>query len=97
MAEAMRTYREGERFPGRIGRTWEDSEPAFPMPPSAPEGAPNVLYVIIDDIGFGWTEPFGGLIRNPQHPAAGRQRAALHQLHHHRVVLTDPVVPDHRA
>jgi arylsulfatase A-like enzyme len=65
MADAMKTYREGERFPGRIGRTWEESEPAFPMPPSAPEGAPNILYVIIDDIGFGWTETFGGLIRTP--------------------------------
>jgi arylsulfatase A-like enzyme len=65
MADAMKTYREGERFPGRIGPTWEDSEPAFPMPPAAPEGAPNILYVIVDDIGFGWTGPFGGLIRTP--------------------------------
>jgi hypothetical protein len=67
MPGAMKTYREGERFPGRIGRTWEDSEPAFPMPPAAPAGAPNVLY----DIGFGWTQPFGGLIRTPniQRPA----------------------------
>ncbi|WGL52589.1 sulfatase-like hydrolase/transferase [Nocardioides sp. BP30] len=61
----MRTYLEGERFPGEIGRTWEDSEPAFPMPPTAPADAPNVSYVIIDDIGFGWIEPFGGLIRTP--------------------------------
>jgi arylsulfatase len=36
--EAMKTSREGERFPSRIGRTFEDSEPAFSMPPSAPEG-----------------------------------------------------------
>ena len=56
----MRTYREGERFPGQIGRTFEDSEPAFPMPPSAPDGAPNVLAIVIDDIGFGSIEPFGG-------------------------------------
>jgi arylsulfatase A-like enzyme len=61
----MKTYREGERFPGEVGRTWEDSEPAFPVPPAAPEGAPNVLAVIIDDIGFGWIEPFGGAIRTP--------------------------------
>jgi hypothetical protein len=49
----MKTYREGERFPGEIGRTWEDSDPAFPMPPSAPEDAPNVRCVVVDDIGFG--------------------------------------------
>src|SRR6476659_1768982 len=63
--QAMKTYREGERFPGRIGRTYADSEPAFPVPPAAPAGAPNVLYVVIDDIGFGWIAPFGGRIRTP--------------------------------
>jgi hypothetical protein len=53
MADAMKTYRGGERFPGRIGRTYEDSEAALPMPPDAPEGAPSILYVVIDDISFG--------------------------------------------
>jgi hypothetical protein len=61
----MKTYREGERFPGEIGRTWEDSDPAFPMPPSAPQDAPNVLCVVVDNIGFGWIESFGGEIRTP--------------------------------
>ena len=63
--EPMKTYQEGERFPGHIGRTYQDSEAAFPMPPTAPKDAPNVLYIIIDDIGFGWTETFGGLIHTP--------------------------------
>ena len=31
----------------------------------APEGAPNVVIVLIDDIGFGATEPFGGPIETP--------------------------------
>src|ERR1700733_87599 len=61
----MKTSRGGERAPGQIGRTWEASDPAFPMPPSAPEDAPNVLCVVVDDIGFGWIEPFGGEIRTP--------------------------------
>ena len=56
----MQTYHEGERFPGRIGRTYQDSEAAFPMPPTAPDGAPNVLYIIIDDIGFGWSSRSAG-------------------------------------
>ncbi|MGB1138762.1 MAG: hypothetical protein ACPGZT_07420, partial [Luminiphilus sp.] len=30
-----------------------------------PEGAPNVVIVLIDDIGFGATEPFGGAIETP--------------------------------
>lgn len=31
----------------------------------APEGAPNVVVVLIDDIGFGATAPFGGAIETP--------------------------------
>jgi len=31
----------------------------------APDGAPNVLIVLIDDLGFGATETFGGPIRTP--------------------------------
>lgn len=31
----------------------------------APEGSPNVVIVLIDDIGFGATETFGGGIKTP--------------------------------
>jgi arylsulfatase len=64
-AKAVKTYVEGQPFPGRIGRTWDVSEPAFPVPPSPPKGAPNVLYVILDDVGYGWSSTFGGLIDTP--------------------------------
>ena len=36
-----------------------------PFQVEAPEGAPNVVIVLIDDIGFGATEPFGGSIETP--------------------------------
>ncbi len=36
-----------------------------PFHVDAPEGAPNVVIVLIDDIGFGATEPFGGAIETP--------------------------------
>lgn len=61
----VKTYREGERFPGRIGRTWDVSEPAFPMPPTPPHGAPNIVYIVLDDVGFGWSSTFGGLVETP--------------------------------
>jgi arylsulfatase A-like enzyme len=61
----MKTYRQGERFPGHIGRTWKQSEPAFPVPPKAPAGAPNILYVVLDDVGYGWCDTFGGLVETP--------------------------------
>ncbi|MBW1646084.1 MAG: sulfatase-like hydrolase/transferase, partial [Deltaproteobacteria bacterium] len=31
----------------------------------APEGAPNVVIVLVDDLGFGATSPFGGPIKTP--------------------------------
>jgi arylsulfatase A-like enzyme len=33
--------------------------------PIAPEGAPNVLYIVLDDVGFSAMEPFGGMIETP--------------------------------
>jgi hypothetical protein len=33
--------------------------------PMAPEGAPNVLYIVLDDVGFSAIEPWGGLIESP--------------------------------
>ena len=32
---------------------------------TAPKGAPNVIVILIDDMGFGVTEPFGGQIKTP--------------------------------
>src|SRR6201999_4673804 len=61
----MKTYVEGQPFPGRIGRTWDVSEPAFPVEPKPPKGAPNILYIVLDDVGFGWSSTFGGLIDTP--------------------------------
>jgi arylsulfatase A-like enzyme len=33
--------------------------------PIAPEGTPNVLYIVLDDVGFSAMEPFGGMIETP--------------------------------
>jgi arylsulfatase len=33
--------------------------------PKVPEGAPNVLFIVWDDTGFGALEPFGGPIAMP--------------------------------
>ncbi|SDF14129.1 arylsulfatase [Terriglobus roseus] len=53
-------------FPGEIGRTYLDSDPAkFPKPVQAPEGAPNILLILIDDCGFGEFSTFGGGIPSP--------------------------------
>lgn len=53
-------------FPGNIGRTFKDSDPAqFPQPVPAPKGAPNVVLILIDDAGFGQFSTFGGGVPSP--------------------------------
>lgn len=48
---------------GKIGPTSEESDPAaWPIEVSAPKGAPNVLLIMTDDVGFGATQTFGGAI-----------------------------------
>lgn len=58
-------YPSGSSFPGVIGRTFDASTPAWPKPLRAKEGAPNVLFVILDDTGFGQLGCFGSPIRTP--------------------------------
>src|SRR5262245_2519378 len=54
------------RYPNaKISTTFKDSTPDFPKPRSAPEGAPNVLLVLLDDVGFGCSSAFGGLVEMP--------------------------------
>jgi len=48
-------------FRGTIGAKYKTSKSDFPQPISPPNGAPNVLLVLVDDLGFGGASPFGGL------------------------------------
>ena len=54
-------------FGGAIARTMDEAvaDWSFIPGPKAPENAPNVLIVLVDDAGFGGPEPFGGEIRTP--------------------------------
>ncbi|MGI9578767.1 MAG: arylsulfatase, partial [Microthrixaceae bacterium] len=52
-------------FSGVIGRYRDESEPAWPDTPVAPEGAPNVLLVLLDDVGFAQLGCFGSSIPTP--------------------------------
>jgi hypothetical protein len=52
-------------FNGKIGRTAKDSTPDFPKGIEAPKGAPNVLLIMTDDVGFGASSTFGGPIQTP--------------------------------
>ena len=54
-------------FGGVMGRTMGESVGDWTIVPGpkAPDGAPNVLIVLIDDAGFGGPDTFGGAIRTP--------------------------------
>jgi hypothetical protein len=45
-------YPEGSRFTGMIGRTADESSPAWPTVPRAPKDSPDVLFVVPDDTGL---------------------------------------------
>jgi len=52
-------------FQGKIERTLKGSVPDFPKGVEAPAGAPNVLLILTDDVGFGASSTFGGPIQTP--------------------------------
>ena len=78
---ALREYGSGSRFPGVIGRTDDVSEPAWPEPQRAASGAPNVLFVVLDDTGFGHLGCYGSPIATPNFDrlaAAGARYSNMH-------------------
>jgi arylsulfatase A-like enzyme len=76
-------------FPGEIGRTYLDSDPAqFPKPVQAPEGAPNILLILIDDAGFGQFSTFGGGIPSPTMDRLAAE--GLRYNHFHTTALCSP-------
>ncbi len=59
-------YDPSSAFPGVIGRTADESSPAWPAPVRAAEGAPNVLMIVLDDTGFGHLGCYGSPINTPR-------------------------------
>ena len=54
-------------FRGRIGTNYKNSTPDFApaLPVTAPDGAPNLLIVVLDDVGYGHLGCYGGPIETP--------------------------------
>ena len=51
-----------QAYKGKIGKTLAESQEYYTPYPTAPKGAPNVIWILLDDVGFGASEAFGGLI-----------------------------------
>lgn len=62
---ALEEYKPGTTFTGVIGRTPEQSRPAWPQPVRARKGIANVLFIVLDDTGFGQLGCYGSPIRTP--------------------------------
>jgi arylsulfatase len=52
-------------FNGTIGLTYKDSTPSWPPLLTPPKAAPNILLILLDDVGFSNTSTFGGPTQTP--------------------------------
>lgn len=52
-------------FPGQIGATVAESQPHWPAPTAPPAGAPNVLVMMLDDVGFADLGCYGSDVDTP--------------------------------
>src|SRR5437868_10707818 len=68
-------------FRGYIGRTAKDSIKEFPQEVQAPKGAPNVLLILTDDVGFGASSTFGGPIATPTFDRLAKDGLRYTQFH----------------
>src|SRR5699024_1448291 len=66
--------------PGRIGETYRDSTPYWPPEPSS-TGRPNVVFVVLDDIGFASLGCYGSEIATPAIDALARRGVQFTNFH----------------
>jgi arylsulfatase len=62
----LEEYKPGAAFAGLMGRTVDGSSPSWPSPERARSGSPDVLFIIIDDTGFGQFGCNGSPINTPK-------------------------------
>ena len=79
-----------KNFGGSMGHTIDGSVADWSIipGPKAPEGAPNVLLVLIDDAGFGQPDTFGGPVSTPNLTRVGQM--GLYYNRYHVVALCSP-------
>lgn len=68
-------------FKGTIAQTADLAKADYPMPLNAPEGAPNVLIILLDDVGFGQTSTFGGPVPTPTLEKLARNGLRYNRFH----------------
>ena len=68
-------------FGGTLGRTIAQSK-GVPMDVTKPpQGAPNIILILLDDVGFGTCSTFGGPVPTPTLDRVARQGLSFNQFH----------------
>ena len=80
--------RPDQPFKGHVGRTVKDSAKDFPQATDAPKGAPNVLLILTDDVGFGASSTFGGPVPTPTMDRLAKN--GLRYTQFHTIALCSP-------
>lgn len=63
-----------QSWKGKISKSAKDSQPyKIDYLKKSPEGAPNIVWILLDDVGYGATSAFGGLIHTPNFDTLANQ------------------------
>jgi len=68
-------------FEGKVAPRPSESKKDFPTEVAAPAGAPNVLLILTDDVGFGATSTFGGPVPTPTFDRVANNGVRLNRFH----------------
>ena len=69
------------KFSGEIKKVITDSKPEKLLAPKAPADAPNILLIMLDDVGFGSFGNFGGPVTTPGLDKIAKQGLRYNQFH----------------
>jgi arylsulfatase A-like enzyme len=78
---SLKEYKPGTAFSGVVGRTFDTSKQAWPEPNRAKDGASNVLFVVLDDVGFGQLGCYGSPLRTPNMDALANNGLRFNNMH----------------
>jgi arylsulfatase A-like enzyme len=81
-------YAQQPAYQGKVGRTLADSKEWWPDPVKAPAGSPNVVWILLDDVGFGTSSAFGGAISTPTFEQLAQQ--GLRYTNFHTTAISAP-------
>ena len=78
---SLKEYKPGSAFTGVVGRTFDQSEPAWPEPPRSKKGAPNLLFIVLDDTGYAQLGCYGSPIHTPNMDALAANGLRFSNMH----------------